>query len=273
MDKKRKRCDNGVNDEINEDREIYDELAKRLGGQMFSLGSSSQTMVLTTNKYIGKFYRHPINRNINKKWVENIKKSVLNTMVANERMIINIAFDSRDAESEFYNDTDDTSPGVKAVILDGQHRWQAMMELNEYHPDKEYKVLLMIYIVNNDKDVMRRIDDINTRLEYSQDDMDGSHVKTTFYSALEDIVTSDNMKCRCIQNVCKYHIINDTTFIKKHKNKTKEDFKKALFEVSEKYKTIWIDKKKSSIIKTGKIIEKYKLYQLTDENCDWINKL
>jgi hypothetical protein len=274
MDKKRKISDDSINQVLEQDKEIYNELAKKLGGQIVNIGSSSQIMIVTTNKYIGKFYRHPINRNINEEWVQNIKNSVLNTIMAKESMVINVAFDSRDAKREFYGDPDDTSLGVKAIILDGQHRWQAMMEINEYHPDKVYTVILMVYIVHNDKDIMKRISDINKRLPYSQEDMDRSHVKTTFYSAFEEIVTSDNMKRRCIQNVCKSSIINDLSFVKKHKNKTKDDFITALNEVSKKYEKIWMgEREKNTRITTGRIIEQYKLYQLTDETCNWMKNL
>ena len=264
-------CD-GSNIDMPPNQYDYKKLVEKLGGEYLSL-NNSQILVLSTNKYINKFYRHPINRTVKESHVKDMENAVQQNIIANEVMTLTIAFDSRTAKDQLYENTGDDDLGVSAIILDGQHRFEAMKRINRYNKIP-YKVLLMIYIVNSDEDIFRRIQDINFRLPFDQNEIDKSETKTAFVKALEDIVTPVNTKKRCIQNILNSIIITDDNFISKHKGKNKQDFISAIKKVAVDYKEKWNkQKKRMEQSVAGKIIQQCGLYQLVDNTCEWLNEI
>jgi hypothetical protein len=208
-----------------------------------------------------------------------MKLEIIKMARTGECMTLTLAIDERDVKIAMEDpEIGMEQGGFKAIILDGQHRWEAMMELLQEIPDMIYNIWLVVYLVLSDEEIDARLKALNKRRNFSQDDTDKVATITRFFQAFDAIIKSENMRRRCVQKVRKSDIFNTPAFIKKNKHKNVQQFTDALYMIAQSRRQYWetrINETDGKIGKTvlGDVIRSTKMYQLMDETCKWLNEL
>lgn len=245
-----------------------------LGKKVLST-NPNQVLLESDDTFIDKFAIHPLNRNVDMIWVSQMKVEVLKTVMAQECMTLTLAIDKRLIVQAMTDpDTNEDQGGFKAIILDGQHRWEAMKQLKEEIPTISFKIWIILYIVANDAEIVQRLDTLNKRRSFSKDDDDKVAVTKRFLDALSSIHTQEYQTRRSIGKVRKSAILKSDQFIKKHRHTTTKQFQESITSIASTYKESWEASqpycKSSSLCST---IQATKLYQLVDGTCEWLNKV
>jgi folylpolyglutamate synthase/dihydropteroate synthase len=258
--------------------------ARWLGKSMLSM-NPTQVLLESDDSYIDKFAIHELNRNVDMAWVSQMKIEMLKTIMVQECMTLTLAIDVRliatameqgegDGESEGVMEEGKEEGGFKGIILDGQHRWEAMKQLKQELPNAKFKIWLIVYIVNNDQEILQRLDTLNKRRHFSQADNDKVAVTKRFLEAFSRKHTCTYQSKRCIVNVRRSSILKSLEFIKKHKQTSVVEFEDKLNAVAEKYKDAWLEARRTSKKCTmNTVIYRTHMYQLIDITCQWLHEL
>jgi hypothetical protein len=249
--------------------------AANLLGTRILTSNGTQCLIESNNTFIHFFQKHAINRNVDPEWVKMMKMEIVKMAHIGECMTLTLAIDERDVKLAMEDpEIDVEQGGFKAIILDGQHRWEAMMELHKDMPEMIYKVWLVVYLVRNDEEIDTRLMALNKRRNFSQDDTDKVQTTARFFQAFDEVIKPENSRRRCVQKVRKSEFINEPSFIKKHKDKSVQEFKDALHVVAQLHKTQWdVEKARNPKLKTnviGVVIDTTNLYQMIDDSCRWL---
>ena len=231
-------------------------------------------MIDSDHTYIDRFAIHELNRNVDMAWVSQMKIEIMKTVMAEECMTLTLAIDKRQIETAMNEPDGHDQGGFKAIILDGQHRWEAMRHLKEEVPGLSFNIWLIVYIVNNDAEILHRLETLNKRRAFSQADNDKIAVTQQFLEAFERLHTPSNQTRRCVVKVRKSRILKSDTFIAKHRTTTVEDFIARMIDISLQYKELWHsyeEKTRKSVL--NDVIRNTKLYQLADDTCNWLKEL
>ncbi len=250
-----------------------------VGTKMLWLSDNQkQALVESDTSFITCFEKHAINRNVNIEWVQQMKVEIMKMAFSKECTTLTLAIHKDSILTVLVDfDENEANGGFKAIILDGQHRWEAMMQLKKEMPDFNMKIMLVIYIVENEDELLHRLRILNKRLTFTQEDNDKVNITKRFIEAFNQIVTPQNMAKRCIQKVKKSAILQSDAFTNKHKLTTVEKFNKAIIKVSNDYYEKYTGKlsSDSKFCKsvTAEVIKITKLYQLVDDTCAWISEI
>jgi hypothetical protein len=247
--------------------------ASWLGSSIIS-SNPNQVLIESDDRFIDRFDIHELNRNVDMLWVSQMKVEILKTIMSQECMTLTLAIDIRMIEtaiekSDKETDNDaDTKCLFKAIILDGQHRWEAMKQIKQEMPDIRFKTWLIVYIVKNDNEIIQRLETLNKRRCFSQEDNDKVAVVKRFLDAFAQLHTNTFQSRRCIVKVRKSYILKTEKFIQKHRNTTTDQFRSRIQATSELYKPIWENQQSNTAL--AKIIHSTHLYQLVDSTCQWL---
>jgi hypothetical protein len=266
-----------VSPQIIVEQSHYIYAATKLGRKILT-GGATQILIESDNTFIDMFEVHEMNRNIDEQWVKEMKTEVLKTSIAKECMAITLAVDERMIRRAMTEpDNSEQDGGFKAIILDGQHRVAAMKALKYEMPSLSYDIWLTVYIVEDDNAIIKRLEELNKRRPFTQDDTNKLYVVKRFMEAFEQLHKKENETRRCIQNVRKSPIIKSLTFIKKHNNTSVNEFITKIQNISIQYKSRWntiVDNNsKIQNLVLGQVINRTKLFQLCDETHNWINEI
>lgn len=249
-----------------------DYAASLLGTKLLH-SKTNQALILSNHTYLDRFDIHEVNRNVDMQWVDKMKTQMLKAVLAQECMTLTLAIDSRLIVAALEEPDNTDNGGFKAIILDGQHRWHAMRQLVKEMPSITFEIYLIVYLVNDDRDIHTKLCDINMRRNFSQADADKVQVTMRFLEAFDSFFNTEDpiMKARrCVLNVRKSPILKSEQFIKKHNNTSVEDFVTKLRDVADEHR----GKFEAS---AGKRTVPYAvacqtgLYQLLEAQCDWLH--
>lgn len=209
--------------------------ASILGTKIISY-KDHQCLIESNNTYIRFFERHPMNRHVDMDWVKELKSEMLSMLLAKECTMIDLAVNINDIETAI-RDPDYTKEqgGFKAIILDGQHRIEALKQIVQENKDISFDIWLRVFIVNRDEDIIKRIDTLNKRRGFNQSDIDKQGTVQNFLLAIQQIIGSSNLKRQYYIKIKNSKILNDKNWINKNKLNTTQDFIKKINNISLKY--------------------------------------
>lgn len=253
--------------------EHLDFAASCLGTSILS-ANPTQILIESNDTFIHRFSIHELNRNVDPTWVAQMKVELLKTIMAKECMTLTLAIDKRHiALAMDEPDTTTEYGGFKAIILDGQHRWEAMKQIKEElsHHSPTFKIWLVVYVVENDAEILQRLETLNKRRQFTESDNDKVAVMQRFLEAFAQIHSTEQQTRRCIIRVRRSPILQSDAFILKHKYTTTEQFHNRILKIAQIYHETWLGIKKHTKPNVLTfVIEKTHLYQLVDEKENWI---
>lgn len=235
-----------------------------------------QIMVLSDLSFLDKFDEHPLNRSTDPHWVDQMMAQMLSVSMKNEVPILDIAININDIKAYLtaMNEGEDM-PIYKAIILDGQHRWKAMLKIKNTMPHVNMNIILHVHVCNDADEIVLTLNAINNRRPFTDDHAEMVNMNKRFHDAIDSVVTKKNKNRRCVTKV-KGHIkiLKSPEFFKKYVNYTTEDFKKAIGKIAENYKSKWMDflteNEKNAKTALSQVVNETGLYQLVDNSHEWI---
>jgi hypothetical protein len=258
----------GTTDGVTDGHVTY--AASWLGTKMLS-GNPNQVLIESNQSFLNRFAIHELNRNVDDNWVAQMKIEILKTKMAEECMTLTLAIDKRSIATALNEpDYNEEQGGFKAIILDGQHRFIAMKQLVQEMPSIKFNMWLIVYIVSSDAEIVSRLETLNKRRAFTKTDSDKVATLQRFLEAFQSIHHVENQTRRCIVKVRKSAILKSEKFTQKHKSTTVADFVDVLNKIAAKYKSSWEERglPKNSVLYN--VVHDTKLYQLCDEECNWL---
>lgn len=222
---------------------------------------------------------HPLNRHVNPEWVNIMKNAVLGNVINRRYMRLTVGIDVREVHDYIFWSEPGPRPVFKCYILDGQHRWQAMMELQASHPHLQYDVMLDVEIVENDEKFDGLLQILNTCNNFSLQDQQVTSISFTFSKALNCFLPEKNRTARIVMRLKKrfQERLTDKTVVSRLIKMTQKDFEDRLSAIAKPYKKKWSEKKKTNPIilshVMGQIISYRNLYMFCDESYEWVNDI
>lgn len=250
--------------------------AQWLGSKMLCT-SPNQVLLESDHTFLDRFTIHELNRNVDVNWVSQMKVEVLKTIMSKECMTLTLAIDKRMIATAIAEPENEDQGGFKAIILDGQHRYEAMRQLLREMPALEFNIWLVVYVVSNDAEILSRLETLNRRRNFSQSDNDKIAVTQRFLEAFEHYSNREGESMstkRCIVKVRKSPILKSPKFVSAHRMTTTAQFIEKLAQVSTQYKRMWdayAEKVPKSVLHD--VVKKTKLHQLVDEHANWLNEV
>ena len=250
--------------------------ANWLGTKMLCV-SPNQVLVESDNTFIPRFSVHELNRNVDMNWVSHMKVEVLKTILSKECMTLTLAIDERMIATALAEPENEDQGGFKAIILDGQHRYEAMRQIIKEMPTIQFNIWLVVYVVRNDAEILSRLETLNRRRNFSESDNDKIAVTQRFLEAFDHYTNRHGATIstrRCVVKVRKSHILKSPKFVALHRMTTTDQFIDRLAQISTKYKCAWedyADKVPTSVLHD--VVAKTQLHQLVDEHAAWLTEL
>jgi hypothetical protein len=250
----------------------FDEAAKYLGKSVLDLGHHTrQALILSDGNHISKFTLGSINRNINSEWKKEIKKVMTELYDKKERTTliacidvryINAAIEDPDAASDF-----------KAIILDGQHRLVSLRDLIAEDPKyKTYEFWVVLYIIQNDDEMLQLLKDMDKRIMFDQQDVSTIDIRMKFIKVFKELCQGQESR-RCVTGTINHPILRDINILNEIKKYRSEELKTKIKNLAKTYKP------KFELAKLSKCalydtIQATNLYQLIDwQSGLWIREL
>lgn len=272
----------GTQDQIEVTQDHIQSAASYLGTKIMYVDSPTQALIQSNAALMDRLDVHPLNRDVDKTWVQAMKQEVLKNALNREFMLLTVAVDQREIH-RYLNwkpeDGDSEREQFKAFIIDGQHRWYAMQELRAEMPNLVYPVMLTVYIVRNDTEIVNVLTKLNKRREFTAQDANNVEVRRRFIMAMEKAVGAAQMSRRCVRSA----IIAFTRRLKSQMTLnamsvlTEDKFFERLYDIAAEYEQIWNDKvaaqPKLAFQAVGVVIKRTKLYMLCDDTHKWLDKI
>jgi len=252
-------------------------IAKHYGPNIASF--STQCIIHGDQNTLKGIERHPMNRLVDMSWVNNLKSDMLTMIMNQEIIMMDIAINTNDiviAE----NDGDKTQimNGFKAIILDGQHRTEALKMILKESPALKFSIIYRVFLVESDAQIIDRIHKLNKRRAFDQNDTDKQYTVANFLAAMTALTSDSDMNHRQYTKMMKKSkILNDLAFINKHKNKSIDNFKNAILRIAAKYKPEYDNQiatnAKFSKSALCKLIHEHKMYQFILDPTEWMSMI
>jgi hypothetical protein len=264
--------------------DITDFFVKELGSLLY-VTNKIIGVKTTPTRCIDLLEPHVLNRTINPDRVKELE-SVLKTVVLSGEFIeLSIAIETSSIQSIITDCLSEDHTVVKQTdykfkILDGQHRWKAIQNIRDLPGMDSLIIHLKIYLASNEKEIVRRIDEINDIRSFSKDEKTQINVTYNFLMAFSALTigTSGSVIDR-VKN-CEY--IKTDEFRKKHRDVGENQFQELILKLSQAYEEQWngfvhkLIESNPSHYRRGlvyRVVEKTKLYHLHCLPIDWIKKL
>jgi hypothetical protein len=230
-----------------------------------------QALCLSNMDYLEKFTLGSINRDINIKWVQEIKKNLLHMHAINRRTTITLCIDVRDIQIALTDP--EAAKDFKAVICDGQHRVNTLKELKKENPEMKYEFWLVVYVIESEDEMKKLLFDLDKRLDITPSDKKQIEIRKTFITAFTKL-TEGHDKRRCVQRTKNHAILRNEEVIRALSHLTEEHMRVKIIECSEYYKKDYEDAGIAKISPIYIVIEATKLYQLVNwQSGAWIKKM
>lgn len=241
-------------------------------GKIIDHRSGKQILLMGNADTLDKLEIHPCNRNIDQTWVNTLKISLMKLANDNEAVAtIYIAIVKNEVEMAKRGEDGDFS--IKSAIIDGQHKVTALKQIRDQIPDFNFEMYMIVYFVENDKEIMHRIDIINSIRPFNNRDKNDILTRALFKESLEEMLAKRS-RHRFVSYIWKSNILRDQKWTQDLWGKDKIWFKEKILAVSKSYKTKYIQKCKDNprYIKSviGQTIEEKGLYQLVDDTHNWL---
>ena len=170
-----------------------------------------QALCLSNLDYLDKFTLGSINRNINIKWVKEMKTSLIEMHAIERRTTIMVCIDIRDIQIAL---TDlEAAKEFKALICDGQNRVTALKELKKENPDMQYKFWLVVYIIQSEDEMKKLLFDLDKRLDITPSDKKQIEIRQNFINAFSKLTQNFDKK-RCVQRTKNHAILRNEDIIR-----------------------------------------------------------
>lgn len=261
-----------------------DELQKRMHERMLEAlryisgsekplhSTASQAMCLSSAKYCELYDLSSINRNVDMVWVKEIKKSIIQMEKDKIMTTISVCIDLIDIYSSF--EDLDAARHFKAMIIDGQHRVEAMKQLCREDPTFNYQFFLNVYICNDSNHMQELFLNLNKHLPVSQVNIDEKDTRKRFVDAFSRCTINCNDR-RCVQRTKNHPILRDQNVMTKLSTMTVAQIEEAIYAIAKQYEEEFKNTQKlkptSMVYKTIKVT---KMYQLVDwEEGNWIKRM
>jgi hypothetical protein len=201
----------------------------------------------------------------------------MHQIMTKEIIMLDVAINTQDIETAIVDpDATQDQGGFKAIILDGQHRTEAMKKILIQNPNISFNIIYKVFLVKSNDEIIDRIGKLNRRREFDQDDIDKAETSKNFVKAIEIAIGKDNFTRQYIKKVHKIIQTSSTDkiFIAKHKSKTVEQFSQSLLQLAQTNYTAWNQKiltdSKFDRSARGQLIRTSKMYQFILEPDQWI---
>ena len=256
--------------------------ASILGTKIIS-SKDHQCLIESNSTFMKFFERHPMNRHVDMDWVKELKSEMMKMIMAKECTMIDLAVSKIDIETAV-KDADPTKDqgGFKAIILDGQHRMEALKQIANEIPANTFDIWLRVFIVDNDEDVINRIEILNKRRGFNQSDIDKQATNKNFLAAVEKKIGTANLRRQYYIKLKKAAKLNDKTWVNNHKNMTVTQFCNKLDTIAQDHYARYLgmikdqngSDTKFSKSAIGQIIKESKMFQfIVEDPNEWIGVL
>ena len=240
-------------------------------GRIIHILHDKQLLIEADESSLLKLQPHLINRNIDNEWVEKLKLPLMKT-IQNKytftNFVIAILLDEINIDTE-------GAESYRVVILDSQHRSRALTKLLEEIPTLKFNIIFEVYLVESDKEIRERIDQINYQQVFKEKDKIDINARANFSDVFYEIL-GEKMKHKCAKKVLDSHILKDPEFIRRIQDKSQDEIKKRLLELSTEYIPLYENEKLKDPTFDKKVLGKTiiysKLYQLCDDSLQWLYK-
>ena len=179
---------------------------------------------------------------------------------------------SKDDKENFMKNCAD----LKFKIVDGQHRFTAMMKIWEAIKDPAI-ILVKCHLVQGDDEIQELVEDLNKNLALTNTDYEDIIKKKDFRKLLmEDIFENITPGKRCVKQVIDSPILSEPDFVKCLREHGNKQIISVIKTISEEYKseyeTLVCTKKISPTI--DQCIKISKMYQLIEgDNPVWLKRI
>jgi len=234
--------------------------------------SKHQALSIASAQKCHLFSLASMNRNIDKDWVKKIKQEILEMKrkeFLTEIVVCIIIDDIKSCIRE-----KDARVNFQAMIIDGQHRVEAMKELCLEDPNFDYEFFLKVIICDNEKHMFEQFKNINNRREITESQNDQPLARLKFVQAFENCTVNCNSR-NCIRKTKEHVVLREDEVTEALGKLAIHEIEKAIKDMAKKYKVKFDNSKdisKTSVV--YKTIQATKLYQLMDwEKGDWIKEM
>ena len=252
--------------------QYYDEAAKYLGTSVIDAGHKTrQALILSNGSHIHKYSLGSVNRNINVTWKNEMKSTLKDLHAQKERTMLTACIDERCIKAAM--DDPEACQDFKAVILDGQHRAEALKELITENKDYEaYEFWVVLYITRTDEEMEQLLKDLDKRFTFTDDDIITVDARMRFIKALKELIPGQENR-RCITGTINHAILRETDIIESIKKCSKHQIVERMIKTSQTYKNKFEQSKLSKGALHDTIVAT-KLYQLIDwQSGLWIREM
>ena len=250
----------------------FDEAAKYLGKSILDIGQHTrQALILSDGSNISKFTLGSVNRNINPEWKKEIKQVMKELYDKKERTTLIACIDVRYIKAAM--EDPEAASEFKAIILDGQHRLVSLRDLiEEDQKYKSYEFWVVIYIIQNDEEMLQLLKDMDKRIAFNEQDVSTVDIRMKFIKAFKELCQGQESR-RCVTGTINHPILRDINVLNEIKKYSHEELKTKIKSIAKSYKPRF-DLSKLSKSALSDTIKATHLYQLIDwQSGLWVREL
>ena len=245
---------------------------KVIGQSVLDCSSKKQAMCLSSARKCDKYSLSSINRNVDMKWVNEIKTNILQMKKDDIKTTISICIDLNDVRACF--EDKEAEEDFKAMIIDGQHRVEAMKQLCREDRDFDYSFYLIVYICENSNEMQDLFINLNKHLPITQINIKEKDTRKRFVDAFSRCTINCDDR-RCIQRTKNHPILRNMNVMTKLYTMSVSEIEEAIYSIAKKYKEEFKNSQKlkpTSVV--YRTIKTTKTYQLVDwEEGNWIKQM
>lgn len=251
----------------------FDEAAKYLGRQIIDAGDNTrQALILSDASYISRFTLGSVNRNINPAWKDEMKKTIKQLHERKERYTAVACIDVRHVQGAI--EDPDAAHDFKAIILDGQHRMEALKELCLEDPAyRTYSFWMILYLVQSDDEMHQLLIDLDKRQAFSEEDTTAVTLRLRFIQAFKELTEGQETR-RCVTGTLNHPVLRDSDILSQLKKHTKQSLKSLMLKCASEHKKSYEQSCLPSKGALAQTIQITKLYQLVNwQSGLWIREM
>jgi hypothetical protein len=251
----------------------FDEAAKYLGRQIIDPGENTrQALILTDASYLSRYTLGSVNRNINPAWKDEMKRTIRQLHERKERFTGVACIDVRHIKGAM--DDPEAAYDFKAIILDSQHRMEALKELCTEDPTfRTYSFWMILYIVQSDDEMHQLLIDLDKRQAFSEEDTTAVTLRLRFIQAFKELTTSQETR-RCVTGTLNHPILRESDVLNRLKGHTVQSLRSLMQKCASEYKERYEQSRLPARSALAETIAHTKLYQLINwQSGLWIREM
>ena len=262
-------------------------VTKLVAFQVLRINPNETEAILVSNtSFLDKYTVGAINRDVNMPWVNKLCSDAFPRMIRDGTFTEVVACINRsDIFNVYENELNETE--FKAMVVDGQHRMEAMRKLVQngtITAARPFEFIVRLLIIENEKDLAQRLLDLNNRLNFSLQDEKVVETRVDFINCFIQFITNrfgyPVTRRHVVQNVQRSDILREPEVLKKITacNTTSilyQKFERLMLDAE--YKKQYLTRVATGQIShnhaIAKVINETKMFFLADTTCRWIYKL